>query len=98
MPARWEYRVIEEPNALALQDRLAKVDADGWEALSLAYASDYRLRALVRRPAASEESIDAASLAAVSRPTSDAVMLKERILSCLKWLATGDQVIAAMPQ
>jgi hypothetical protein len=59
MAGRWEYRVIEEPNAVRQQDRLAKVDADGWEALSLAYASDQRLLALVRRPAiSSEESID----------------------------------------
>jgi hypothetical protein len=51
-PARWEYQVVEEPNAGALQDRLVKLDADGWEALNVACAADRHLMVLVRRPGA----------------------------------------------
>ena len=50
MGTRWEYEVVEEPNAVALQERLTRVGRDGWEATSLACAGEGRLLALVRRP------------------------------------------------
>ncbi|MGE4222290.1 MAG: hypothetical protein AB7I23_03050 [Vicinamibacterales bacterium] len=46
---RWEYQVVEEPNPTALQERLTRVDREGWEALGLGYAGECRLLALVRR-------------------------------------------------
>jgi len=44
---RWEYQVVEEPNPLALQERLTRVGRDGWEAASLG--------CLVRRPLGAQE-------------------------------------------
>jgi len=52
---RWEYQVVEEPNPLALQERLTRVGRDGWEAASLGCAGDCRLLALVRRPLWAQE-------------------------------------------
>ncbi len=48
MTPTWDYQVIEEPNPSALQERLVKADRDGWEAVSLGYAGDYRLLALIK--------------------------------------------------
>jgi hypothetical protein len=40
MAARWEYQVVEEPNPVALQERLMRVGRDGWsQRLSGARAS-----------------------------------------------------------
>lgn len=47
--ARWEYQVLEEPNPVALQERLTLAGRDGWEAMSLGYAGECRLLVLVRR-------------------------------------------------
>jgi hypothetical protein len=55
MTAHWEYQVVEEPNPVALQDRLMKAGREGWEATSLGYAGECRLLALVRRPIATPE-------------------------------------------
>lgn len=49
MTARWDYQVIEEPNPVALQERLASEARGGWEAVSLGYAGECRLLAVVRR-------------------------------------------------
>jgi hypothetical protein len=48
--ARWEYQVVEEPNPVALQERLMRVGRDGWEPTTLGYAGECRLLALIRRP------------------------------------------------
>lgn len=45
----WEYQVVEEPNPIALQERLGTVAHDGWEAINLVCAAECRLLALVRR-------------------------------------------------
>jgi hypothetical protein len=50
MPGDWEYQVFEEPNPVALQERLTKAGREGWEPMSLGYAGECRLLALVRRP------------------------------------------------
>ena len=41
--------MVEEPDAVALQERLMRLDQEGWEATSLAYAGECRLLGLVRR-------------------------------------------------
>ena len=51
MKEAWEYLVVEEPNPVALQERLLSAAGDGWEAMSLSYAGDSRLLALLRRRA-----------------------------------------------
>ncbi len=45
----WEYQVVEEPNPVALQERLGTVARDKWEAINFVCASEVRLLALVRR-------------------------------------------------
>jgi hypothetical protein len=45
----WEYVILEEPNAVSLQERLGTVARDGWEAISLTAAAEFRLLALLRR-------------------------------------------------
>jgi hypothetical protein len=52
---RWDYQIVEEPNAVALQERLATVQQQGWEAISLGYAGECRLLVLVRRRATNSE-------------------------------------------
>lgn len=59
MAARWEYQVVEEPNPVALQERLTRVGRDGWEVTSLGYAGECRLLALVRRPLAATDAAEA---------------------------------------
>jgi hypothetical protein len=49
MEDRWEYQVVEEPNPVALRERLTRVGREGWEATSLGYAGECRLLALLRR-------------------------------------------------
>ena len=45
----WEYLIVEEANAMSLQERLGTVARDGWEAISLTSAAEFRLLALLRR-------------------------------------------------
>jgi hypothetical protein len=45
----WEYKIVEEGNPVSLQDRLGTLANDGWEAISLTSAAEFRLLALVRR-------------------------------------------------
>jgi hypothetical protein len=61
MTARWEYQVVEEPNPVALQERLMRAGRDGWEATSLGYAGECRLLALVRRPLVISDTAPSAS-------------------------------------
>ena len=41
--------MVEKPDAVAPQERLMRLDQEGWEATSLVYAGEYRLLGLVRR-------------------------------------------------
>jgi len=46
----WEYQVVEEPNPVALQERLRRIARDGREERSISWcAAEVRLLALVRR-------------------------------------------------
>ena len=49
MATRWEYQMVEKLGAVAPQERLMRLDQEGWEATSLVYAGEYRLLGLVRR-------------------------------------------------
>ena len=49
MNARWEYKVIEEGNPPALQERVQHAALEGWEPVGLGYAGECRLLALLKR-------------------------------------------------
>jgi hypothetical protein len=56
--ATWEYQVVEEPNPFALQERLIRIGRDGCEAISLGYAGECRLLALVKRAVLTSKPVD----------------------------------------
>jgi len=56
MAAGWEYQIVEEANPASLQERLTTLSQTGWEPVSLGYAGDTRLLALVKRAASPDGS------------------------------------------
>jgi hypothetical protein len=69
MKTVWEYRVMAEPNFVALERRLCDAGLDGWEAVSLALGHEWQSVIVLKRRLIAEAGEEEGTRPAHETPT-----------------------------